>query len=212
MLSHPLDISGLVGHYPTNYLVSHRPLLRRRTFAQHSSQTLRSSGITHSFPWLSRTRGYVPMPYYPVSRSSIPRRGLVARLACLIHAANVHSEPGSNPSIDCLTSPAARNGKSRLQHRTGLIAKQSSGVDLRVGWFSTRCVHVPIHAAQHVAHPQKERGRPLNVRNRTAKHSQLINAQNVKSQDLYQPYCQRTIATHPKPGRDWAGDKSRVEW
>ena len=24
---------------------------------------------------------------------------LLARLACLIHAANVHSEPGSNPSI-----------------------------------------------------------------------------------------------------------------
>jgi hypothetical protein len=25
---------------------------------------------------------------------------VLARLACLIHAANVHSEPGSNPSID----------------------------------------------------------------------------------------------------------------
>ena len=25
---------------------------------------------------------------------------IIVRLACLIHAANVHSEPGSNPSID----------------------------------------------------------------------------------------------------------------
>ena len=33
------------------------------------------------------------------------RSQLLARLACLIHAANVHSEPGSNPSYDCLTVP-----------------------------------------------------------------------------------------------------------
>ncbi len=31
MLSHPLDILGLVGHYPTNYLVSRRPVHRRLT-------------------------------------------------------------------------------------------------------------------------------------------------------------------------------------
>ena len=35
-----------------------------------------------------------------LSPLSVPLRGLIARLACLIHAANVHSEPGSNPSID----------------------------------------------------------------------------------------------------------------
>ncbi len=29
MLSHPLDISGLVSRYLTNYLVSRKPLLRR---------------------------------------------------------------------------------------------------------------------------------------------------------------------------------------
>ena len=29
MLSHPLDILGLVGHYPTNNLVSHKPLSKR---------------------------------------------------------------------------------------------------------------------------------------------------------------------------------------
>lgn len=99
MLSHPLGISGLVGRYPTNNLVPRRPLPQRRTFAPQ-----RLSGITRSFPRLSRTGGYVPTPYYPVCRSSTPRRELVARLACLIHAANVHSEPGSNPSIDCFAA------------------------------------------------------------------------------------------------------------
>ena len=61
----------------------------------------RSSGITHSFPWLSPSEGYVTNPSYPVCRS--PRIATVrARLACLIHAANVHSEPGSNPSCNLL--------------------------------------------------------------------------------------------------------------
>ncbi len=56
------------------------------------------SGITQSFPWLSRSWGYVTdvlLPRLPLSPS---RRRVLARLACLIHAANVHSEPGSNPS------------------------------------------------------------------------------------------------------------------
>ena len=46
MLSHPLDIIAMVGHYPTIKLISHQPLLRRNlTFAPQSS-----SGITYSFP------------------------------------------------------------------------------------------------------------------------------------------------------------------
>ena len=36
------------------------------------------------------------LPRLPLSTF---RRRFLARLACLIHAANVHSEPGSNPSI-----------------------------------------------------------------------------------------------------------------
>jgi hypothetical protein len=55
-----------------------------------------SSGITLSFPKLSPTAGHVTYALLPRSPLS-PLRVLV-RLACLIHAANVHSEPGSNPS------------------------------------------------------------------------------------------------------------------
>jgi hypothetical protein len=39
---------------------------------------------------------YVLLSLTPLSPS---RKKVLARLACLIHAANVHSEPGSNPSI-----------------------------------------------------------------------------------------------------------------
>ena len=49
-----------------------------------------SRGYTR--PW-----GWLPSPYSPFRHWPDPRTGPV-RLACLIHAANVHSEPGSNPS------------------------------------------------------------------------------------------------------------------
>ena len=55
----------------------------------------RLSSITHSFPWLSSPRGYVT--YVVLPRSPLSPLRVLARLACLIHAANVHSEPGSNP-------------------------------------------------------------------------------------------------------------------
>ena len=61
------------------------------------SHLKRLSSITHSFPWLSSTRGYVTYPLLP--RLPLSPLRVLARLACLIHAANVHSEPGSNPSI-----------------------------------------------------------------------------------------------------------------
>ena len=106
MLSHPLDIIAMVSHYLTIKLISHQPLLRRNlTFDPQIS-----SGITHSFPWLSTTEGYVPMHYYAVRRSHI---AMSARLACLIHAANVHSEPGSNPSKICLNQNQQLLSKKR---------------------------------------------------------------------------------------------------
>ena len=72
MLSHPLDVFALVSRYLTNKLISHRPLLQRRTFDPKML-----SGITRSFPRLFPTEGYVPMPYYPVCRSSIlPKENL----------------------------------------------------------------------------------------------------------------------------------------
>jgi hypothetical protein len=79
-------------------MIGRRPISRwNHTFGP---KTL--SGITHSFPWLSQTRRHVSTYYSPLRR--FPPCGVHARLACLIHAANVHSEPGSNPSINCSQS------------------------------------------------------------------------------------------------------------
>ena len=53
-----------------------------------------SLGITRSFPRL-----YPPIGLVTVALLTLPPLALrPVRLACLIHAANVHSEPGSNPS------------------------------------------------------------------------------------------------------------------
>jgi hypothetical protein len=57
--------------------------------------SLTSLGITRSFPRLCPFVGLVTVAL--LTLAPLPLRG--ARLACLIHAANVHSEPGSNPSI-----------------------------------------------------------------------------------------------------------------
>src|SRR3954462_8048678 len=50
VLSHPLDISALVGRHPANQLISRGPLTGRRSFALQ-----RSSGITPPLGGLSRT-------------------------------------------------------------------------------------------------------------------------------------------------------------
>ena len=46
-------------------------------------------------PWV---RIYALLSLSPLSMEINRKQKLLARLACLIHAANVHSEPGSNPS------------------------------------------------------------------------------------------------------------------
>src|SRR6516162_4500480 len=53
-----------------------------------------SPGITRGFPRLCPTAGLVTVALLTLA----PLALRPVRLACLIHAANVHSEPGSNPS------------------------------------------------------------------------------------------------------------------
>ncbi len=75
MLSHPLCIIALVGHYPTNKLVQRSPLPRRN----HTFDPKILSGITHSFPWLFRTSGYVTTRYSPFRRSQEPLTSKLSR-------------------------------------------------------------------------------------------------------------------------------------
>jgi hypothetical protein len=70
------------------------------------------------------------MIYTLLSLSPLSPLRVLARLACLIHAANVHSEPESNPSIDVSiirgrTFPIRRKLASRTEwfpSDSGLLA------------------------------------------------------------------------------------------
>jgi hypothetical protein len=132
VLSHPLGISPLVGRYPANQVIPRRPRPGRRSFALP-----RSSGITPPLGGLSRTPGWVPTPYCPLRRFPPVARGF-PRLACLIHAANVRSEPGSNPSKvfvspspeeegSCLASDSRRPNRPVTNHQPTLAGRPTVG-------------------------------------------------------------------------------------
>ena len=52
--------------------------------------------VSRSYPRPEGRCLRVTIPFATMKKSKLP---FTVRLACLIHAANVHSEPGSNPSI-----------------------------------------------------------------------------------------------------------------
>src|SRR5262249_36942586 len=99
VLSHPLGILALVGRYPTNKLIPRGPLPGRNSFGAEEMPPphvpgnyppVRTAMPVHGVGYPRLTAPFATSPW------SCPQ-GFV-RLACLIHAANVRSEPGSNPS------------------------------------------------------------------------------------------------------------------
>ncbi len=115
ILSDPLDIIALVGRYPTNKLMSRRPLSWQETpFNPAPCEARVLSGISPSFERLSRTRRqvvYVLLTRAPLySGTKAPFR---VRLACVRHAASVRSEPGSNSLVKTLMT--GRNIQTALR-------------------------------------------------------------------------------------------------
>ncbi len=51
VLSHPLAVLGLVGHYPTNYLIARLPILEKQAFAHPN---MRPDGIIGYYPGFLR--------------------------------------------------------------------------------------------------------------------------------------------------------------
>ena len=123
VLSHPLAIFALVGRYPTNKLIAREPLSRRNSFpgkkmpprqiARYYPPVRKAIPVPGvGYPRLTAPFATSPSPpqyaaavgtrqfsycLLPLPTAHCGRLGFV-RLACLIHAANVRSEPGSNPS------------------------------------------------------------------------------------------------------------------
>ena len=100
-LSRPLVVFGTVGRYPAVYLVTRRPLRGRNRTLCLSPSRGRIARYYRQFP------AAIPVPRAGRRRLTTPfaaardsEESVAARLACLIHATSVHSEPGSNPSSD----------------------------------------------------------------------------------------------------------------
>ena len=99
VLSHPLRILALVSRYLTNKLIRYEPLPGRNS---SGNKEMPSRYIARYYP-LVRMAMPVPRvgyPYITAPFATFPTSCpvVLVRLACLIHAAYVRSEPGSNPS------------------------------------------------------------------------------------------------------------------
>ena len=134
----------MVGRYPTNKLIGRNPLSQQQPKPPFTSREMSLAGpfgIIHRFQRLSRSEGYVGYVLLTLSPLYSPE-GFRARLACLIHTANVRSEPGSNPSIEVFvlvslsTEPALRRTPRSLRffkshpcfQRTTLSRQQPAGL------------------------------------------------------------------------------------
>ena len=99
VLSDQLPVGALVGRYPANKLIGREPLPEQSPFLTVPCGAVGTSGISSSFPLLSRSPGQVAHVFRTRSPLSLHQcchwMGLV-RLACVRHAASVRPEPGSN--------------------------------------------------------------------------------------------------------------------
>ena len=98
ILSDQLIISGLVGHYPTNYLMIRGLILQRNSFPSPPAEVDVVSGISSSLELLSQTEGQITHALLTRAPLYLPE-GFLVRLACVRHAASVRSEPGSNSPV-----------------------------------------------------------------------------------------------------------------
>ena len=100
ILSDQLIVVGMVSRYLTIYLIDREPLpapLARSFIVRCLTMAL--ARITTPFGELSGTWGQVIHVLLTRSPLSPTRRLDIARLACLIHAASVRPEPGSNSPL-----------------------------------------------------------------------------------------------------------------
>ena len=108
-LSVRLPIVGLVGRYPTNYLIGREPIYQRiAPLVQERCLPRTLCGISVLFRTLSpsvRQVAHVLLTRPPLSLLSFSRRIIPTssvRLACVRRAASVRPEPGSNSLLNPL--------------------------------------------------------------------------------------------------------------
>jgi hypothetical protein len=109
------------------------------------------SGISLGFPRLSLSLGQ--LDYVLLARPPLYSPcGFHVRLACLIHAANVRSEPGSNPSLGSLFNPLL------------FVTPSPTGKPAKDGWLAGQAICLFQHSSSaHTlirGHPECQRSLP----------------------------------------------------
>ena len=99
VLSNQLRIVALVGFYPANKLIRHRPLQSRKVLRSPALLSPDHAVLAHlsmGYPPQQDTFRCITHPF-ATRHQGCPRAAV--RLACVRHAASVQSEPGSNSSV-----------------------------------------------------------------------------------------------------------------
>ena len=97
VLSDQLSVLALVGFYPTNKLMERRLILKRPKPLIRRSHPV----LSRFSPGYSELQGRFLRVTHPFAANPLQYcyRWIIARLACLIHAASVRSEPESNSPL-----------------------------------------------------------------------------------------------------------------
>jgi hypothetical protein len=131
VLSDQLPITGLVGRYPTNYLIGRGPIPGRLSFGSFSLDPERHRVLAAVSRGCPQAQGRCPRVTHPSATRTTPEGMIPVRLACVRRAASVRSEPGSNsqlhPSptstdpteataVPCRTPPPGQENPPRRGH------------------------------------------------------------------------------------------------
>jgi hypothetical protein len=148
-------------------------------------QAVASLGITRGFPRLCPTLGLVTFALL-----TLPPLALrPVRLACLIHAANVHSEPGSNPS--------------RLERCRGTIQPSSLRILANTNWSPRNRVRGEINPLPHAPRQHEPSDpRPEISRFPPRKPSNRIHAGFPQGIAQKLRVCRRSTGLSKRPPRD----------
>ena len=98
VLSDHLSVVALVSRYLTTKLMERETIPDRKTLHPTPCDVEDHLVLIHISMGYPKIRGRFLTCYSPFRHSHYPKIDLV-RLACLIHAASVHSEPGSNSPL-----------------------------------------------------------------------------------------------------------------
>ncbi len=164
-----LPVVALVGRYPTNKLMGRNHLRKQQVpkdphhLLSKSCDPDRPSGISPGFPRLSLSRGQ--LDYVLLARPPLySPEGFHVRLACLIHAANVRSEPGSNPSLEVLIHLVAPAHPDHSPGQQGGCQRETRSPDR---WVSADAIATSASASRSHAffrgHPECQRSTPARV-------------------------------------------------